>query len=122
MISELMQKVLLLGVGAASLTKEKVDELIDEMVKRGQMTKEEGEAFLKEATGRAREGGASIIEMAADTYQDTLRAMGVATREQVDELDRRMTVLEAQVYGKPTRMEEPQTGFTATQTEEEAPS
>ena len=122
MISELMQKVLLLGVGAASLTKEKVDELIDEMVKRGQMTKEEGEAFLKEATGRAREGGANIIEMAADTYQDTLRAMGVATREQVDELDRRITVLEAKVYGKPLRMEEPQTGFATTQTEEEEPS
>jgi polyhydroxyalkanoate synthesis regulator phasin len=122
MISDLMEKVLLLGVGAASLTKEKVDDLVDELVKRGQMTREEGEAFIKEAAGRAREGGADIKEMASDTYQDTLRALGVATREHVDELDRRMTVLEAKVYGKPLRVEEPQTGFTITPTEEEEPT
>lgn len=122
MISELMEKVLLLGVGAASLTKEKVDELTDELVKRGQMTREEGEAFIKEAAGSARESGASIKEMASDTYQDTLRAMGVATREHVDGLDHRLTVLEAKVYGKPLRVEEPQTGFTVTPTDEEAPS
>lgn len=122
MISELMEKVLLLGVGAASLTKDKVDELTDELVKRGQMTKEEGEAFIREAAGSARESGASIKGMASDTYQETLRAMGVATREHVDEVDRRLTVLEAKVYGKPLRVEEPQTGFTVTPTDEEAPS
>ena len=60
--------------------------------------------------------------MASETYQDTLRALGVATRDHVDELDRRLTVLEAKVYGKPLRVEEPQTGFTVTPTEEEKPS
>ncbi len=122
MISDLMQKVLLLGVGAASLTKEKLDDLADELVKRGQMTREEGEAFIREASDKAREGGSDIKGMVSDTYQDTLRAMGVATREHVDELDRRMTVLEAKVYGKPLRVEEPQLGFTVTPTEEEEPT
>ncbi len=122
MISDLMEKVLLLGVGAASLTKEKVDELTDELVKRGQMTREEGQAFIKEASGRAQEEGANIKEIASDAYQETLRAMGVATRDHVDDLDRRLTVLEAKVYSKPLRVEEPQTGFTVTPTEEEEPS
>jgi polyhydroxyalkanoate synthesis regulator phasin len=122
MISELMEKVLLLGVGAASLTRDKVEELANELVKRGQLTKEEGEEFIKEAAGSAKESGANIKEMASETYQDTLRAMGVATREHVDKLDYRLTVLEAKVYGKPLRVEEPQTGFTVTPTDEEAPS
>ncbi|MDO8735519.1 MAG: hypothetical protein Q7K29_00340 [Thermoleophilia bacterium] len=122
MISELMEKVLLLGVGAASLTKDKVDELANELVKRGQMTKEEGEVFIREAAGSAKESGANIKEMASDTYQDTLRGMGVATREHVDEIDHRLTVLEAKVYGKPLRVEEPQTGFTVTPTDEEEPT
>lgn len=122
MISDLMEKVLLLGVGAASLTKEKIDELTDELVKRGQMTREEGEQFVREATDRAREGGASIKEMASDTYQDTLRALGLAPREELEELERRLTVLEAKVYGKPLRVEEPQTGFVITETEEVEPT
>lgn len=121
MISDLMEKVLLLGVGAASLTKEKIDELSDELVKRGQMTREEGEAFVREASDRAREGGSNIRELAADTYQDTLKALGLATREQADEIERRLNVLEAKVYGKPLRVEEPQTGFVVTDTEEEEP-
>ena len=54
MISELLEKVLLLGVGTASLTRDKIDELVDELVKRGQMTREEGEAFIRDTSGRAR--------------------------------------------------------------------
>ncbi|MHB1325693.1 MAG: phasin family protein [Thermoleophilia bacterium] len=122
MISELMEKVLLLGVGAASLTRDKIDDLVDELVKRGQMTREEGEVFIRDASGRARAESANLKEMATDTYQDTLRAMGVATRDHVDELDRRISVLEAKVYGTPPNLEESQTGFVATPSEEEAPS
>lgn len=122
MISELMEKVLLLGVGAASLTRDKIDDLVNELVKRGQMTREEGEVFIRDASGRARAESVNIKEMATDTYQDTLRAMGVATRDHVDELDRRISVLEAKVYGTPSNLEESQTGFVATPTEEEAPS
>ena len=122
MISELLEKVLLLGVGTASLTRDKIDELVDELVKRGQMTREEGEAFIRDTSGRARAESANLKEMATDTYQDTLRAMGVATRDHVDELDRRISVLEAKVYGTPPNLEESQTGFVATPTEEEAPS
>lgn len=122
MISELMEKVLLLGVGAASLTRDKIDDLVDDLVKRGQMTREEGEVFIRDASGRARAESVNIKEMATDTYQDTLRAMGVATRDHVDELDRRISVLEAKVYGTPPNLEESQTGFVATPTEEEAPS
>ena len=121
-LSDMFEKVFLLGVGAASLTKEKIQDLVDELVKRGQLTKEEGEELLDKAAGSAREQGTSIVEKASDTYQDTLRLMGIAAREQIEQLEHRMSVLEAKVYGKPMRVEEPQTGFMITPTEEEEPT
>ena len=121
-ISDMLQRVFLLGVGAATLTIEKIQELVDELVKKGQLTKEEGEALLENAAERAREQSVSLKETASDTYQDTLRAMGIASREEIEELQHRISVLEAQVYGKLTRIDEPQTGFVVTPTEEEEPS
>ncbi|RJQ43590.1 MAG: hypothetical protein C4534_07785 [Gaiellales bacterium] len=117
-ISDMFQRVMLLGIGAASLTREKIEELVNDLVEKGRLTTEEGRELLDEATGRARKEGMNIKEMAADTYQDALRAMNVATRESVEELERRLEVLEAKVYGKQSRVEEPASGFSSTMSEE----
>lgn len=121
-MSDMLERVFLLGVGAASMTREKVQELVDELVKKGQLSKEEGEALLGKTAGRAREQSVNIKEMASDAYQDTLRTMNIARQEQIEELEHRIAVLEAKVYGKPTRSEEPQTGFKITPTEDEEPT
>ncbi len=121
-MKELIEKALLLGVGAASLTKEKLQALVDEFVRRGQLTREEGEKLVEEAMQQARRAGTSIKERATETLQETLEAMGVATRDSVDELERRIAVLEAKVYGRRSNVEEPPTGFSSTTTEDEEPS
>ena len=121
MAESLIEKVLLLGIGAASLTREKIVELSDELVRRGQMTREEGQKFVDDAVNRAEQEGSQMADRVGDAYQDTLRAMGIASRDYIEELERRITVLEAKVYGKPSRIEEPQRGFVVTPTEEEEP-
>lgn len=121
-MSDMLERVFLLGVGAASITREKVQELVDELVKKGQLTKEEGEALLDKTAERAREQSVNIKEMASDAYQDTLRTMNIARQEQIEELEHRIAVLESKVYGKPARTEEPQAGFVITPTEDEKPT
>ncbi len=122
MTESLIEKILLLGIGAASLTREKITELVDEMVRRGQLTREEGQKIVDEAVAGAEREGSQVAGRFSDAYQDTLRAMGIASRGYVDELERRTAVLEAKVYGKRARVEEPDTGFVITRTEEEEPS
>jgi polyhydroxyalkanoate synthesis regulator phasin len=121
-VSDMLEKVFLLGVGAASLTKDKVQEMVDELVKRGQLTREQGEELIDKAADRAREESVSVKGQMSDAYQDTLRALGIAGRDSIDELERRIAVLEAKVYGKPARVEEPDLGFRITSTEEEEPT
>ncbi len=121
-VKELIERILMMGVGAAAITRDKLQELVDEFVKRGELTREEGQKLMEEAGERAAAEGASIKEKASDTYQETLRTLGIASREAVEELDRRIAVLEAKVYSKQSPVEEPPTGFSSTTTEEEEPS
>lgn len=121
-MSDLVKQVLMLGIGAAALTKEKLDALVSELVKKGELTRDEARELVDKAGDRARGEGATLKEKFSETYQDALGSMGVASASTVEELERRVTVLEAKVYGKPERYEEPPTGFTSTTTEEEEPS
>jgi len=121
-VTDMLERIFLLGVGAASLTKDKAQELIDELVKRGQLTQDQGLKLMDEVTDKAKSQTAGVKESVSDAYQDTLRTMGVAGRDQVEELERRLAVLEAKVYGKPLRVEEPERGFTVTPTESEEPT
>ena len=44
-LSEDMKKLVLLGIGAAALTAEKSKELIDELVKKGELSIEQGKVL-----------------------------------------------------------------------------
>lgn len=117
-MNEMFQKVMLLGIGAASMTREKIEELINDMVEKGKLTADEGKEMLEQTTEKAKRESSNIKEMAADTYQDALRAMNLASRDSVADLERRLEVLEAKVYGKQSRVEEPASGFSSTMGEE----
>lgn len=47
-LSEDMKKIVLLGVGAAALTAEKSKELIEELVKKGELSIEQGKVLNEE--------------------------------------------------------------------------
>jgi polyhydroxyalkanoate synthesis regulator phasin len=117
-MKDLIEKTILLGVGAASMTREKLEALVGEFVKRGELTREEGQKLMEEASSRAMAEGAVVKGKAAGAYQEALQSMGIATAETVEALERRISVLEAKVYGEPPRFEEPATGFSSTTTEE----
>ena len=47
-IGEGLKKVLLMGIGAAAVTAEKSQQLVDELVKRGELTVEQGKELNQE--------------------------------------------------------------------------
>ena len=51
-LSEDMKKIVLLGVGAAALTAEKSKELIEELVKKGELSIEQGKVLNEELKHR----------------------------------------------------------------------
>lgn len=47
-MKELLKNLIYTGVGAAFLTREKIDEIRKELVERGNLTKEEGKEFVED--------------------------------------------------------------------------
>lgn len=118
-MKDLIEKAVLMSVGAVSVTKEKIEALVDEFVSKGQLTREEGEKLISEAGERAKLESSTFKGKASEAYQDTLQSMNIATRDSLEELERRIAVLEVKVYGQPSHFEEPATGFASTTTEED---
>lgn len=72
-LSEDMKKLVLLGIGAAALTAEKSKELIDELVKKGELSIEQGKVLNEELKHRVRETIADAKEMTARQRMEKLQ-------------------------------------------------
>lgn len=94
MLAELendIKKVFLAGVGAVALTAEKSEELVRELVKKGELTMEQGKALNEELKYKMKNA-------AADVKAAVMPSMDIErmTPEQRDELRRKLDALDQQ--------------------------
>jgi poly(hydroxyalkanoate) granule-associated protein len=90
---ELIRRGILLGLGALSLTHEKAKSFVDEMVKRGEVTKDEGVKLVEEILDRAKEQERRINEKISDEIRKAIDSLGVASKEDVARLEKRIEEL-----------------------------
>ena len=92
-IGEGLKKVLLMGIGAAAVTAEKSQQLVDELVKRGELTVEQGKELNQELKRNVKKSlddmtqAAEDAEVTADEkvveFEDKIAGMTV---EELEEL------------------------------------
>lgn len=100
---ELIKKAVLTGVGVASLTKEKVEELSQEVVKKTQMSESEGEKFVQEMLVRAEESKAAIKQQTNNVVNSVLSKMQFAKSEEVEALKTEIEKLRADIENLRTK-------------------
>jgi len=93
-MEDLLKKVLLAGIGTLSLTYEKANVLVKELVQKGQITVEQGKQ-LNEELKRAL-NNQSTIESKVKEYVDSLN---LATKADIDSLIARIESLENKLNG-----------------------
>lgn len=85
-MSEIINKLFLAGLGAISLTREKLEEIIDELVKQGELSRSEKPNILdnlyKEVEKRKDELGVFIQK----EVKKVLKTLNIPTREELDAL------------------------------------
>ena len=94
---DIIRRAVLLGLGVISLTKEKADELVDDLVKRGEIAS--GEKFktvdrlLKEAEKQEKE----LERKITGTVQKVVADMGLATKKELDEISKTLKKIENKI-------------------------
>jgi polyhydroxyalkanoate synthesis regulator phasin len=93
----LIERTFLIGVGAAAFTKDRIQELVDEFVKRGELSGDEGREMIDKLVSRSRDEARSVARRADSSLQGALRDFGVATRRDVEDLELRVRQLEHRI-------------------------
>jgi polyhydroxyalkanoate synthesis regulator phasin len=91
---DLVERVLLAGVGAAALTADRIESLTDELAERGGMTRDEARGLIEDAITRWRGDAQRATERAGEGLQSFFGQLGLVTRDDYEELELRVAQLE----------------------------
>ena len=89
-----LERALLLALGAAALTRERVQEVVDEVVRRGELTRREGKDLVDDLMERASDQGSGLRQRFDANLQDLFRQWGLATHGEWEELNLKVAQLE----------------------------
>jgi polyhydroxyalkanoate synthesis regulator phasin len=93
-LRDLAEEVFLAGVGAVALTKERSDELVSELSRKGKLTQDDARELVDEVMGRWRGDAVRMGERASTTLASFFRELGLVTRREHEELELRLAQLE----------------------------
>ena len=94
---ETLERLILLQIGAASLTRERVQEAVNRLIAQGRMEREEGRTVVNEVMSRARERSEGARALFDASVQQGLRGAGLPNREAYEDLLFRVEQLEHRV-------------------------
>jgi len=122
-MDELFKKFLYTGVGLASLTAEKLQETVDELVGKGKVSKDEGKKIVDDFVDRVDDQRSDIekrMREMADNIASSINLPKMATKEDIEALMNRLETLEAKVNASTTEKVQAAVEATAAQVEEVA--
>jgi polyhydroxyalkanoate synthesis regulator phasin len=93
-MANLFEKGFLAGLGLLDLSQEKAKELVDELVKRGEMSRQEGAKFVQGAMERAQEERKTMEERLRSGLEGAFARMNLATKDDLARLEKRVAALE----------------------------
>jgi polyhydroxyalkanoate synthesis regulator phasin len=100
---ERLERLILLQIGAAAATRDRIDQAVSELVEQGRIEREEGKGVVEDVMRRARERSGGARGLVETSLQQGLRGAGVPNRDdyedlifRVEQLEHRLRVLESE--------------------------
>lgn len=93
-MKELLKNVLYVGLGAAFLTKEKLDELQAELVEKGKLSQEEGKQFIDDLLRKSEKAKDQLNLWINRQVENRVDQLNLATKDEVAELRRKIEELQ----------------------------
>jgi polyhydroxyalkanoate synthesis regulator phasin len=91
---ESLRKLGLLGIGAISITEDKVKQVVNELVEKGEMNAEEGKTLVHELLTEKKKQMQELDEKLMRDVQNAIGKSNIALKDDVSRLEDKITELE----------------------------
>ncbi|MDD2853702.1 MAG: phasin family protein [Desulfuromonadaceae bacterium] len=96
---ELLEKAVMTTIGVAAMTQKKAEELVADMKDRCKISEDEGKHLVERIQEIAKESREKVREMAEVEVQKVVERLGLVSREEFDQLSKRVRELETRLNG-----------------------
>lgn len=97
---ESVKKAMYTGLGMASLTKEKLEELVTELAKKGELSEQEGKEIFAEVAAKTKEAKDKLESQVRQLVKESLAKMNLVSKEDLAALERKVAELEEEIKGR----------------------
>lgn len=92
-LREMLEQGFLLGLGAVSLTRETAQNLVDEMVKKGQAQREEAEEMIDRLVKRGEKERNALRKLIREELQDVLKELQIPTHAELHRIEKKLDTI-----------------------------
>jgi polyhydroxyalkanoate synthesis regulator phasin len=90
-MSDILKKAISLGLGITAVSREKVQQFVDELVVKGELGKSEAMDVMNRLIARGEEQQSEIKRMVQDQVKKVLADLDVATKQDLRDLEKKLT-------------------------------
>jgi polyhydroxyalkanoate synthesis regulator phasin len=94
---DIIKKSLYLGLGVFTLTKEKIETLVDELIKKGQLSQAEKPKIVQDVMERIKQEEEALSTKVKTILTGIISEVGLVTQRDIGELKNRLDELEKKV-------------------------
>lgn len=100
----LLEKVILSGLGLASLTQEKAQKLVDELVKEGEMTEKDGAVMAKKVMDNIEKSRKEMEGKVDKTVKEIIAKANISSKKDLAALEKKIDEISKKLDGKKTEV------------------
>ena len=90
---DLIKKGVLLGLGALAVSKEKVEEVVDELIKKGELAKDERSKAIQDFLKKAEDQERILIAKINTEVDKAIKKLGIPTKQDLERLEKKIDEL-----------------------------
>lgn len=96
-MKNIIEKSINLGLGIAATTKEKVESLVDDLIAKGQLEKQEKSKAVKEIMDKIEKSETEFKEKTRAVVNETVNNFGFATKKEINNLKETISDLQKKI-------------------------
>jgi len=94
---DLFRKTLYMGLGALHMTKEKAEQLVEDLVKKGEVNTEEAKHLVSELVQKGEQQKEELSQFIRGEMEKRRFDLGLVTKKDIERLEQRIKELEDQL-------------------------